>query len=346
MFSTCLFCHGPLGANQSIEHFPVGRRLAFDAERGRLWAVCPRCARWNLSPLEERWEAIEECERAYRGTTQRVSTDNIALARLKDGTDLVRIGRPLLPEFAAWRYGDQLGVRRKRYRLVHTYGAGSLSSLHVLGMSVAALGAFSTSAVFPYMSSIIIAGNVASAAAEWVRNRPVAQVQVEPAQHVAVRADEVSESKISFDEKGVVQLQLRARVKRQYAPIFTRKQLIVLSGDAALRALSQAIVGVNYKGATRPELESAVKLIDDGQNVENLLTRVANHTFLSSDYYRGMFAYTPPEQRIALEMLLHEADERRAMAGELGDLYARWQDAERVAKVADGELTPLPSNES
>ena len=29
MYSTCLFCHAQLGANEVVEHFPVGRRLAF-----------------------------------------------------------------------------------------------------------------------------------------------------------------------------------------------------------------------------------------------------------------------------------------------------------------------------
>jgi len=42
MFSTCIFCHGSLGANAVVEHFPVGRRLAFDSEKGRLWVVCRR----------------------------------------------------------------------------------------------------------------------------------------------------------------------------------------------------------------------------------------------------------------------------------------------------------------
>lgn len=31
MYSACLFCHASLGANAAIEHFPVGRRLAFDS---------------------------------------------------------------------------------------------------------------------------------------------------------------------------------------------------------------------------------------------------------------------------------------------------------------------------
>src|ERR1044071_1734073 len=104
MYSICMFCHTSLGANEVIEHFPVGRKLAFDAAKGRLWVVCTRCTRWNLTPLEERWEAIEECERLFRDTRLRVSTDNIGLAKLKEGLELVRIGQPQRGEFAAWRY--------------------------------------------------------------------------------------------------------------------------------------------------------------------------------------------------------------------------------------------------
>ena len=85
MYSTCIFCHAALEANDTIEHFPIGRRLAFDSERGRLWVVCRRCRQWNLTPTEERWEAIEECERQYRDTRLRVSTDHIGLARLASG---------------------------------------------------------------------------------------------------------------------------------------------------------------------------------------------------------------------------------------------------------------------
>ena len=118
MYRTCLFCNSDLGHNEAVEHFPVGRRLAFDAAKGRLWVVCRKCERWNLTPLEERWEAIEECERAFRGTRLRVSTDEIGLARLKEGLELVRIGDPQRPEMAAWRYGDQFGRRRRRQYLI------------------------------------------------------------------------------------------------------------------------------------------------------------------------------------------------------------------------------------
>ncbi len=77
MYSTCLFCHTDLGANDDVEACPVGRRLAFDPAKGRLWVVCTFCGRWNLTPLEERWEAVERCEQLYRDTWQRYSVENI-----------------------------------------------------------------------------------------------------------------------------------------------------------------------------------------------------------------------------------------------------------------------------
>src|SRR3954470_1741761 len=115
MYTTCLFCHTDLGSNEIIESFPVGRRLAFDAAQGRLWVVCRTCERWNLTPIDERWEAVEQCERLFTSTRLRVSTDNIGLSRLREGLELVRIGRPQRPELAAWRYGDQFGRRRRRH---------------------------------------------------------------------------------------------------------------------------------------------------------------------------------------------------------------------------------------
>ncbi len=35
MYSTCLFCRKSLGRSDVLETFPAGRRLAFDAARGR-----------------------------------------------------------------------------------------------------------------------------------------------------------------------------------------------------------------------------------------------------------------------------------------------------------------------
>lgn len=46
------------------------------------------------------------------------------------------------------------------------------------------------------------------------------------------------------------------------------------------------------------------------------------------------------EQRLAIEMAVHEESERRAMEGELQLLEQAWRDAEEVAKIADNMFTP------
>ena len=70
--------------------------------------MCPLCARWNLAPLDVRWETVDECERRFRATSLRYSSGNIGLAWLKGDVELIRVGPALRPEVAAWRYGRVL----------------------------------------------------------------------------------------------------------------------------------------------------------------------------------------------------------------------------------------------
>jgi hypothetical protein len=117
MYSTCIYCTHGLGQNESFDTFPVGRVVAFDAWKGRLWAVCPRCTRWNLAPIEERWEAVEQAESRFRATRLRAQNENIGIAELPEGTRLIRVGDALPGELAAWRYGGELRKRKRIYRL-------------------------------------------------------------------------------------------------------------------------------------------------------------------------------------------------------------------------------------
>jgi len=41
MWKHCIVCSSNLGWNEDLEEFQIGHRLAFDAEKGRLWVVCP-----------------------------------------------------------------------------------------------------------------------------------------------------------------------------------------------------------------------------------------------------------------------------------------------------------------
>ena len=56
MYRTCAFCNGKLDGDGGPSGLGVGRRLAFDEWKGRLWGICPKCSRWNLAPLDDRDE--------------------------------------------------------------------------------------------------------------------------------------------------------------------------------------------------------------------------------------------------------------------------------------------------
>ena len=89
MFTTCAFCSGRLDGDGGPSGLGVGRRLAFDEWKARLWVVCPRCGQWNLTPFEERWDAVETAERLFRDTPRRVQGEQIGLARVPEGLELV-----------------------------------------------------------------------------------------------------------------------------------------------------------------------------------------------------------------------------------------------------------------
>ena len=39
MYAHCHICRTDFGTNSVIQHMPVGRKLAYDVDRGRLWVV-------------------------------------------------------------------------------------------------------------------------------------------------------------------------------------------------------------------------------------------------------------------------------------------------------------------
>ena len=51
-------------------------------------------------------------------------------------------------------------------------------------------------------------------------------------------------------------------------------------------------------------------------------------------------ARLPVPVRLAVEMALHEEQERRALEGELWRLERAWEEAEEIAGISDGLLLP------
>ncbi|MGH7617874.1 MAG: hypothetical protein ACREPM_11645 [Gemmatimonadaceae bacterium] len=343
MYSTCLFCAEGLGVNERVEHFPVGRRLAFDAKRGRLWVVCHRCGRWNLSPLEERWEAIEECERTYRGTFVRVSTDNIGLARLADGLELIRIGEPLRPEFAAWRYGRHFGTRRRKTQYIAGAGVAAAALAAVtLGPTLApalSLGAISI-VVIPGITTVMGAIPVVGvlAARDYIQHDRVVARLAHNKRVLTVRAKHLDDIELKVEgHEGAASLAV------PHDAGWTE-----IHGTAAIHATGVLIAGANRYGADSARIQDAVQQIESEGDAAGFLSAASarnawrgGRTMSIMNIYRRLGAmHLAPVERLALEMAVHEESERRALEGELATLESAWRDAEEIAAICDDDLTP------
>lgn len=336
MYSTCLFCNRPLGSNEALETFPVGQRLAFDAAKGRLWVVCPHCERWNLSPLDERWEAIEQAERLYRDSRRRVATDNIGLSKLRDGTTLVRVGAPLRPEFAAWRYGDQFGRRRRRQILLAGGGVAAIGGVFAVGAWAGVIGGF-------WWLGARIGSNIINGSPETV----VARIRTAHNGIVHVRRRHLAQTTLSQGSDGSLAIDLR----------FKNGQAR-FEGREAERIAAVVIPKVNRFGGNKATIANAVNRIEETGGAEGFINRLSRMAptytqphlpsgrrwrgggFSSKSFTNyGLFGL-PSEYRLALEMALHEESERRAIEGELADLERAWQDAEEIAAISDDMFMP------
>ena len=339
MYTACIFCHAALGDNDHIEHFPVGRRLAFDSAKGRLWVVCQKCAQWNLTPIEERWEAVEECERAYRSVRARVATSEIGLARLPDGLDLIRIGAPLRPEFAAWRFGDQLGLRRRR-GLLRLLGGTSIAAGTAASVASAA-GMVALGLLGPGLvvgGAMVAATGVRRAARKGVRGL---RVRAENNEVIELGSREMIGIEMRSDH-GSTPFKLALTYMDTDAdmpengPVPTHA---IVSGQEAVRAARILLPRVNSSGASRRIVQQAVRGIEDAGSVERFIPNAMEALRKSGRAYSPVWSYPQPV-RLGLEMALHEEAEWRAMEGELAELEAAWREAERIAGIADNLVLP------
>jgi hypothetical protein len=358
MYTTCLFCNESLGTNEVIELFPIGRRLAFDSEKGRLWVICPHCTRWNLSPIEERWEAIDDCERRFRATHLRFSTDNIGLAQLREGLELVRIGKALRPEVAAWRYGDVI-QRRGSGRLIGIATGLVRRSIRSANDAIARLTKDQTPSLFA--------------------DEPMTRLRLYRHRDrvLDVLTDEHgNRSVIRWGHLDAAEL-IRPDPNEPWRLIVKHDRgLTTVRGDDGLRTAGKVLAALNSAGALPDDVRRATAKIEDAEDEQGYFSRIvalamrtgwgrypdgttsaspppaiasaaerlALHITNRSFWGRGSITSEPSTlmlrlplvDRLALEMAANEDTERRALAGELIELERAWRDAEEVAAIADG----------
>jgi len=327
MFTRCIFCLAQMPANETVGHFPHGRRVAYDPGRGRLWAICEGCRRWNLAPIEDRWEALEEIDRLVTDRGRTLShTDNIALIRAAD-MEIVRVGQATrLVEEAWWRYGNELRERRDRHKKLGWIEAGVAITL-----------SFSLGGAWWFF-----AGDGLSRMARWQRFG----TQAWNGRLVCPNCDGPRNS-LSFDEtkkltvvradSGDIGLELLCTHCRH----LNERGAMRLEGVAAQHVLRRTLAWQHYAGASEKRVRAATEAIEtigDAAHFTNLLAGRA----LSLEQLRKKPNRT---EAIALEIALNDETERRLLELELDALEARWREEEQLAAIVDGELTPVPALE-
>lgn len=308
--------------------------------------VCLHCARWNLSPLDERWEVIESLERLYRDTPKRLSTDQVGLAKLKDGTTLVRIGAPVFPEYASWRYG-RLFTKRERSS-AYSVGAGAgavLATLLLVGGPVMAVsGAGATGFLAYQLGRLGIRGitGLQRLGAIPLADGRTEMLTVARARRARIVTTAHGGWTLAVPEFGgkllrtTVADEATEEERRDGVGLWQRQQLFDLVDPAEAEMVARRIMPVvNRAGGDDDMVRGASKLHEQwegkiGETVAKLV-----------DFrQRPMALAGEPHLSLAFEMSVYEEQEQRWLRSELYLLKGAWKEAERLAAIADSLTLP------
>lgn len=329
MYTRCLTCASPFQPNEALEHFPHGKRIAFDPARGRLWAICRTCRRWSLAPIEDRWEALEELEKIVTDKARLLSqTDNIALLRAGQ-LEIVRVGRANLTEEAWWRYGRELTGRKRKADRLGMAGAAAAGAI--------VLGGWATGGM-TLLAAWFLMGHAPDSlkdAARWLRFGGAAWRGAQECAHCGYTfrslnySDRGSLGIFPGKEPGDISLVHRCPNCGQYRDAGLR-----LEGQEADRTLRRVLAYHHFAGATERRVVSATRLIQEAGSPRDLQRIVVKDGRRLGDLQRT--------GAIALEIAANESSEQHLLELELADLEAHWRREEELAAIVDGELTPLP----
>ncbi len=326
MLGRCFFCYRPFPLNGSLEGLALGRRVAFDPERGRLWLVCASCGRWTLVPIEERWEVLEALERMVAGARVLGRTDHMALLSVRD-LEIVRIGRADLREETRWRYGPEFAARRAR--------ADRLDRLGEAADGVLTTSLFLFSLAFGGWP--LVADTDPDKWLRWVRRRRFGRYVWRGAP-ACPRCGKALPDR-GFEERGSLLVEVReggglgvwwpcpecgsARDDGGHR----------LAGLAAEHVLRRLLAWENFAGGSPETMHHALDLVERAGSAAGLVAGSSGALAIGR---------VPARVTLALEIALSTEAERRLLAMELGALERRWRREEEIAAIVDGELTPIP----
>jgi hypothetical protein len=330
MFTHCFVCHAPFPPGALVEHFPVGRRVAYDPARGRLWAVCDACGGWTLAPLSQRWETLEELEkivttRGSRGARLEGRTENVALFKV-GRSEVIRIGPTTLLEEAAWRYGRP---RSTGYRGdgANPFAPRRLSPREIwIGARYllrAALDGKHVGAQRGEMRRWIRYGDVA-----WRGSR-------------ACRACGFIHEEMSFFQSRTLILRDAGRQRPTPDLVWACPRCrdedrggLHLEGTSAALVLRRVLARQQINGNPPGHLRAAAHLIELGGGAAGLSSILARYGRYLSDL--------PITSAVAVRVLAEDAYEQHLLNLEAAAVERQWRHEEELASIIDGDLTDIP----
>jgi hypothetical protein len=321
LYTRCLFCGCGFSRNALFDSVPPGERLAYDPARGRIWSICTRCHRWNLIPIDDRFDAVDVLERVIRDRAHFLAgTANITWYEVDD-LSVVRVGRAPLVERVSWRYGRELVRRGVAYERPRTkLAAATVGALARVGELC---GAWQLDRDWgPSGAADIL---------RWQRFGSVAWTGRTPCPYCYSVLHT-----LHFD----VSWWLRPRIDGGRLVVgvpctrcdpWTPRNVFDVTGASAQQLLRRVLAYQHVAGAGERDVAHAAKLIERAGSAERLVHDL-------SDGRTSLWSLGPL-RTLALEIAANHLSERSVLELRLHALEAEWRIEEVLAGIVDEELS-------
>ena len=255
---------------------------------------------------------------------------------MADGLELVRIGKPLRPEFAAWRYGHQFQRRHERRGLKQAARLVGGPGLVALGPVLAVVGG--------PIPPLLLAAAAAVGVYRLARRAALTLTRAS-GEALTMSADDINATRLIRDDTvadgwAMMVPQLLPGSPRGW--LARRREVetewVVLDGREARMAATLILPRVNPLGGDQETVSGAVRWLEAAGGPGGAFATFAKSHWVRMplDNVESKLTTLHSEVRLALEMALHEEEERRALAGELSVLEWVWRHEEMLADLADG----------
>ena len=306
--------------------------------------MCPSCDQWNLVPVEERWETLEECERLVEGAEVRAGDSGVGVARTAAGLELLKASGLSDADIANARYGRRL--QRRQRVLQATFAALGLTAI---GVGIRAAMSSGSGIVGAYAGGLVGYGLFRI----W-RAPPIGWLRVVvPSGRTLI---------IWPWQLKKVRLVMRSENAPPELVVPRLGEDLRLSGDEAVDVLACLLPQVNGPDCVDASIRRAVNDVTEAEaagrrQVKKARKKKAKGTDPAPQtglrpwqHLAVLVARRPlitafPEYRLALEMAVMEELERRELSRYARSLGEAWGDEEEIASIADDLLTPVELRE-